>query len=773
MSIVPTWEPIPPTEREERWNARGAECIEVRQLTLDLGSADPATTAMLALMGGPEELRVSIERVGRLSGDYVWNPGEPIEVWIGALGTTVAGRLGVANGRLTLLVEHLSPGQEDVREPFVVRFESVALAQGGLALGQLQYFDLRDQARRDTIFRRAESFASHLALASEKQAITQTRAYELLDQHVWCHSCRRESDATEWDECPRCHQPLGPQPYEGRIRLVGQATGLELAARDAVTLQSEGWRRHVDGTVLRKQGNLWTIRTDAWAPKNGDLMKEAQIGSLKRQEESLRELREGRGNYGATVCFINDPGWLGSPAIGLANPLAGDFTKLNADQQEVVKRVLGMSVGQGLLVQGPPGTGKTTAIVEAIRQIKDRFPDARILMTSHSNDAVETAQLRLMSNPGIQQGRIAEASKIENKALLASLVNPDTSIESLDVVFATCNKIAVTPALRHQVFDWLILDEANKVRIHEAVPLLPLAKRWVFVGDQQQLPPIAEDELVAGWSDESDLDRLVRDASFYTWMWDRVPAGARKMLHEQFRMREPIGQLVSDLFYGGQLINSAPHPRLPAPWPLNREIVWVDTGRQAEYRDAARSRANKFEVALSKDIARIIRRSDPDADMAVISMYANQVKQLAHALRGLVPGDDVQSVDAFEGQERDAVLLSLVRSNEKGAIGFLRTPERVNVAISRARRLLVIVGDASTVIPGAPELFGPVLNSAERLGGRVGPGAVVNACSKLHLGAATVRFSKSNAAKSKESPRRPNRRRGRSVPARAAEPPRS
>lgn len=752
MTIVPTWEPIPPTERHARWEARGAECIELRELMLCVESADISTQAMLALTGGAEELRASLKRIGHLSGDYVWTDGEPLEVWIGALGTTIAGTLGVAKNKLTLAVEHISPEHEDqARTAFIVRFESVSLTEGPPPLAPMEFFDLRDQARRDPLFRRAEQFSAHLAAASEKQALNRTTRYELIGQHVWCNRCLQTSESAEWDECPHCHQLLGAQPYEGRVQLVGKATGLDLAPRDAVTLRSEGWRSHVDGTVVRRVGQSWVVRADGWIPADGDLMKEAQIGSLKRQEESLRELWQGRGNYGAAVCFVADPGWLGSPAIGIPDLEAGDFATLNADQREVVRRILGMRVGQGLLVQGPPGTGKTTAIVEGVQQITVRFPRARILMTSHSNDAVETAQLRLWPNLAIKQGRIAEPSKIENKALLGTLVDPDSSLENLDVVFATCNKIAVTPALRHQVFDWLIVDEANKVRIHEAAPLLPLAKRWVFIGDQRQLPPIAEEELVAEWPADSDLDRLVRDTSFYVWMWDRVPAGARKMLREQFRMRKPIGELVSNLFYGGQLIHSAPHPQLHLPWPFDREIVWVDTGRQEEYRDAARSRGNRFEVALTKDIANIVKRAETRATKAVISMYAQQVRQLVRELNGLVPGDDVQSVDAFEGQERDVVILSLVRSNEAGAIGFLKSPERVNVAISRARCLLVIVGDADTVVRGGSEVFEPILAAAERLGGRVGPGAVVNACSKLRIGSATVRFSKSKRDTSRKA----------------------
>jgi len=207
-------------------------------------------------------------------------------------------------------------------------------------------------------------------------------------------------------------------------------------------------------------------------------------------------------------------------------------------------------------------------------------------------------------------------------------------------------------------------------------------------------------------------------------------------------MREPIGRAVSDLFYEGKLIHEAPHPRMPLPWPFDRELVWVDTGAQDEYRDAQRSVANEFEVALCKDITSIIRRRVRKAHLAVIAMYNSQVNRLQSALKGIVPPDDIESVDAFEGRESDGVILSLVRSNDRAAIGFLNDPNRVNVAISRAKKLLVIVGDSKTVIGGAPELFGPLFEHAKEEGLVAGVGAVVTACQRVGIRSQVQRLSR-------------------------------
>jgi len=121
------------------------------------------------------------------------------------------------------------------------------------------------------------------------------------------------------------------------------------------------------------------------------------------------------------------------------------------------------------------------------------------------------------------------------------------------------------------------------------------------------------------------------------------------------------------------------------------------------------------------------------AKLAVIAMYASQVSRLTSALKGIVPPDDIESVDAFEGRESDGVILSLVRSNDRAAIGFLNDPNRVNVAISRAKKILVIVGDSKTVIGGAPELFGPLFEHAKEEGLVAGVGAVVTACQRVGI----------------------------------------
>src|SRR5260370_4936672 len=108
----------------------------------------------------------------------------------------------------------------------------------------------------------------------------------------------------------------------------------------------------------------------------------------------------------------------------------------------------------------------------------------------------------------------------------------------------------------------------------------------------------------------------------------------------------------------------------------------------------------------------------------------------------MVPAEDIESVDAVEGRESDAVILSLVRWNDRAAIGFLNDPNRVNVAISRAKKLLVIVGASKTVIGGAPELFGPLFEHCKEDGLVAGVGAVVTAWQRAGIRSQVQRLSR-------------------------------
>ncbi len=763
--ILPLWQPEIPGEE-----------IQAGRLGIRIRPGSPAAAKLAFIPNGPEWLRQVLEEKGEIEGMYsVTRPNRPLD-FIGQVDQTlVTGRLGRTPRGLALeIVDIQQLEREYVMEKsrLNLRYQELQLVQQWD--GDLEGFTalvLRARARSLPILDSTLRFVEHLRAYREQLAEATVRRYESLEQWIECPRCESISPASNGIHCPECGEDMrGGEYVRAALRLL-DGDGRIYRGIDSLTVRASGFPEYRGMTLDRVQGStLWvSFRRYDPLPDEGVVLPTASVEMFDAQRSVIRQLQIASPRTGALAAQLADPGWLGSPPrLALEGRRAHHLPDPNEEQAEAVARVMGMRPGKLYLIQGPPGTGKTTAIVESIRRILGRNPSASILLSSHSNDAVDTGQERLLGFSHVRQARIAEPGKVPRR-LRHTLVEGD-DLDVYNLVAGTVNRLAIDSRLRFRVFDWLILDEANKVRTNEALALMPLAKRWVMIGDPKQLPPVME-EAALTFELRSPLDEVVRDDSFYGYMWDQVPPTSRIMLPRQYRMREPIGQVVSDLFYEGKLIHEAPHPKMPLPWPFDRELVWVDTGAQEEYRDAQRSVANEFEVALCKDITTIIRKRVRKAKLAVIAMYSSQVNRLVSALKGIVPPDDIESVDAFEGRESDGVILSLVRSNERAAIGFLNDPNRVNVAISRAKKLLVIVGDSRTVIGGAPELFGPLFEHCQREGLVVGVGAVVTACQRVGIRSQVQKLSKPKRGERRRSRRKRRREQAATVEAIPAEAP--
>ncbi len=747
------------------------EEVQSGRLGIRVRPGTPAAAKVTALeaAGGAELLRQVLEEQRSIDGIYtIVKPEKPLEFIGQVRQTLLTGRLGRTPMGLALEITDW----QDLDGEFEMEKNRLRLGYQELQLvkewdGDLEGFTaivLREKAKTLPILDSTLRFIEHLRDYREKLAEAAVRRYEATEQWIECPKCETEVPTSTGIHCPECGEDMrGGEYVRAILHLVDDADGRIYRGIDSLTVRSAGFPEYRGMSLDRIQGsNLWvSFRRYDPLPDEGIVLPTASVEMFEAQRSVIRQLQIGSPRTGALAAELADTGWLGSPPrVPLDGKRAHHLPDPNEEQAEAVARVMGMRPGQLYLIQGPPGTGKTTAIVESIRRILGRNPGASILFSSHSNDAVDTGQERLLGFSHVRQARVAEPGKVPRR-LRPTLVEGD-DLEPYNLVAGTCNRLAIDSRLRFKVFDWLVLDEANKVRANEALALMPLAKRWVMIGDLKQLPPVME-EAASTFKIEEPLDEVVRDDSFYGWIWDRVPATSRIMLPRQYRMREPIGRVVSDLFYEGKLIHEAPHPRMPLPWPFDRELVWVDTGAQDEYRDAQRSVANEFEVALCKDITSIIRRRVRKAKLAVIAMYNSQVNRLQGSLKGIVPPDDIESVDAFEGRESDAVILSLVRSNDRAAIGFLNDPNRVNVAISRAKKLLVIVGDSKTVIGGAPELFGPLFEHCKTDGLVAGVGAVVTACQRVGIRSQVQRLSRPHRG----DRRARRRRRGQRLPVEA------
>ena len=278
-------------------------------------------------------------------------------------------------------------------------------------------------------------------------------------------------------------------------------------------------------------------------------------------------------------------------------------------------------------------------------------------------------------------------------------------VEQSNVVAATC-LYSGGKQMPEADFDWAIVDEAGRATVPEVLVPLVKAERVILVGDEQQLPPMVDEAAAeddgnspAAESLETSLFQILAEQAEQEGQWHL--AGLRR----QYRMHPAIGNLISQAFYDGQLEQGRPADDFPDYNWMGRPVKWLSTADLPDHkqRSQGQSFANQSEVG---QIRRWLERFESECrqrnlrpTVGVITGYQAQVSELAWSLDPRDPARwqnlqiEVATVDSFQGRECDVVLYSTVRSNPEGNIGFLRDYRRVNVALSRARSLRVIVGD--------------------------------------------------------------------------------
>jgi hypothetical protein len=412
------------------------------------------------------------------------------------------------------------------------------------------------------------------------------------------------------------------------------------------------------------------------------------------QRHALDLALSGHPDLGTVVRLVAEPASVAQPGDEpLPRPLFNEKINDNPEQAEAVRRVTAMPISSVMMLQGPPGTGKTTVIVEAVRQILEEYPHARILISSHSNRAVDDATERLQ-NHGVKIVRLRAGD--------------DTGVTTWDrvsderVVAMTCNKAVVAEGQRGEQYTYAFLDEANKARAEETLPFIALGERVVLIGDHHQLPPVVEEEDLTQLKRGSPEFHLARK-SYFEILWESALPDRNKIkLEVQHRMAPAIRHIVSQRFYRGTLrdgdaVKVYSRPKL---FGQHRNLIWIDSAgaEVREMRTGNGSIYNVNHVNICRALVRYLsERTDPECEIALIGMYREQVRRYGRADQWTHRRFRHDTVDAFEGAEADIVIVDLVRSNPRGITGFLEVHNRINVAMSRAKRLLVVVGDSQTV----------------------------------------------------------------------------
>jgi hypothetical protein len=266
-------------------------------------------------------------------------------------------------------------------------------------------------------------------------------------------------------------------------------------------------------------------------------------------------------------------------------------------------------------------------------------------------------------------------------------------------------------------FDLCIVDEASQATPPEVLIPMTRAKSWVLVGDSRQLPPFTREALrdPAVLAEYNLSDRQVRETLFSRWA-ENLGAESKAALTLQHRMVAPISGLISHCFYRDKLQAADVNVRRDVAAALPAPVTWYSTSK-IEHR-FERSDGTSWVNHLESQVARLILSvvdlsAQRPLRVAVLSGYAPQVGVVDRALSGSRWSQlkvECSTIDAYQGRESDLVIYLVTRSNAQGTLGFLRERPRLNVALSRAREGLVIIGDEDFIdsVPGENP-FRPVL----------------------------------------------------------------
>jgi hypothetical protein len=414
-----------------------------------------------------------------------------------------------------------------------------------------------------------------------------------------------------------------------------------------------------------------------------------------------------------------------SRELAVQTGIRADFTDalpnapwvLTHDQVEAVKSSTTKRLS---LIQGPPGTGKTSTGVCIVAKWLECLPKGdKILAVADSNVAADNFADKLLQF-GVRAIRVGDGGdeRLQEDALSSyaewsmyqrhrddgessratSLRHKimAKAIEDHDVVVATC--IGTGMDLLATKFRVVVVDECSQATETAALCALGRgAETVVLIGDHKQLPAtVLSSSAARGGLSRSLFERLI-DARIV----DPV------VLVEQRRMHPTISSFPNRQFYRGQLIDRPePHTVEPIPgfpWPEDCQVCFVDTSADSESGDLrfenkrGFSAFNSTEVRVIEDALRFMIGSGfvrPD-QVGVLTPYAAQKVALSTALTPL--GVCVDTVDGWQGMERDLIFFSATRSNAAGELGFVSDPRRMNVMLTRARRGLVVVGDRDTL----------------------------------------------------------------------------
>lgn len=495
----------------------------------------------------------------------------------------------------------------------------------------------------------------------------------------------------------------------------------------------------IKGVLMSLDGKQGEFRL--FAPDYPDWLEDEGVGIKRSPDQrttSLMKLsmKELAGNIDVYDLFlsIHDTNHNAIPREKTkVDSISFQNSTLNESQEQAVKAVL--ENNSLTILHGPPGTGKTTTLIEAIHQLVSR--DEKVLVSAPSNAAVDNIAKGLVAR-GMKILRVGNSTKIddslmmhtpegklsdksiqkeikalkkraeefrkmaltykrkfgkaerEQRSLLFKEVksiraeirkilsyNEDKLYEQAQVILGT--PIGLLDSHLSKIkFQTLVLDEAAQCLEPLAWCIFPLAEKYVLAGDPFQLPPT----VLSPQAEKLGFNKSILEVCF-------EKSNSVYLLNTQYRMRRAIAGFSSEFFYKGELQTPLHLEN------LGNHVTFFDTagsGNEEQRGTLGVSLMNEGELEL---VQKIISQEKLNAhEIALISPYSAQVFLAKEKLPSEIR---ISTIDSFQGQEYHTVIVSLVRSNDEGQIGFLSDVRRMNVALTRAKENLIVIGDSATL----------------------------------------------------------------------------
>ena len=513
----------------------------------------------------------------------------------------------------------------------------------------------------------------------------------------------------------------------------------------------------IKGMLLEMDGRQGVFRL--FAPDFPDWMEDDGVGIklapdtrtttimkrvMNELEENKKSFRLFETIHQKQTSLKNDSKQIDLTAINFQNQ------KLNESQQQAVAKVTEQN--ELVILHGPPGTGKTTTLVEGIVQLIKN--GEKVLVVAPSNTAVDNISKGILQR-GIRLLRVGNTGKVDNEVfahtpegrlqnskeqkeikqlkiraeefrrmalkykrsfgkaereqrnlLFKEVKEIRNEIKKLqryneEKLFEEAQVIAGTPIGLYDAlpsnskYDTLVIDEAGQCMEPLAWCIIPFAAKIVLAGDHWQLPPT----VLSQKATEAGFNRSILEVAISN-------IDSAHLLNTQYRMRESIAGFSSSYFYNGAL-KTAAHLQNNGV-----HLTFIDTagsGYFEKHGPDGVSLQNEGELQI---IQQLIQQENLDGKTtAIISPYSGQV---AAANQIFGSAFRCSTIDSFQGQESENIILSLVRSNEEGIIGFLADYRRMNVAITRAKEKLFVIGDSATM--GADKFYNEFLSYVEKNG---------------------------------------------------------